>query len=254
MAIDLEFLKEMYFELDQPVPYALNNQIIRINPIILKDSVPFMNSIEVLTLDKNSIPSPEIIQMSYLDFIINILFNKNKNNANRLAVILKYCLNMESVKYGMNEKGKYFLFNEDNNIKITNKQFEDIRRIILYQNLINYNDDYINPELKQRMIETDFLKSKNIEPISLERKIAIITSHCGISKQDQIQMTLRSHSLLFKEVCEEVEYTTFAPLCALNGKVKDIEHWIHKKKKNKFDGYITSVSSFAKSAGIGEIK
>ena len=70
--------------------------------------------------------------------------------------------------------------------------------------LANFNDDYINPDLKKSMNEQDELKFKNIEIPSLERKIAIISSHTGILPKEQFDMTLRSHSLLFKEVASEV--------------------------------------------------
>ena len=62
-------------------------------------------------------------------------------------------------------------------------------------------------------------------------------------------MTYRSHDLLFNEVCGEVNFTTFAPVVVFGGKGKEIEDWIFKKKKGKFEGEVISVSDYSKSGG-----
>lgn len=250
VAIDVRFLTDTYFTFDKDVPYDLKcGKTIQIKPIKVIDSLLFFNSVGVISQDKNSIPDPKIIQMSYLDFIINILLQVDANNGNRLAVILKYCLGINVPKFGLDEKGKHFLVDTDVEIKITPKEFEDIRRIILYQNIYGFDDEYINPELKQAMMETDALRHRGIDMPDLERKIAIITAHCGISKQEQINMTLRSHNALFSEVCGEVEFETTRAIALFAGKGKEMEHWIYKKKKNKLDGYITSVGEYQKMIG-----
>ena len=60
-------------------------------------------------------------------------------------------------------------------------------------------------------------------------------------------MTLRAHSLLFEEVCGEVEFLTARAICMYAG--EKVDHWIFKQKKNKFDKYITSVEDYNKSMG-----
>ena len=104
------------------------------------------------------------------------------------------------------------------------------------------------------MIEVDELKNKNLEMPSLERRMAIITSHCGISKKEQLSMTFRSHSILFQEINNEVEYMCTKPLAIYANKSEEIQ-WIFKKKKDKFSDYITSVEDYNKSmGGDGSIK
>ena len=250
VAINIQFLTDAYFTFDKDVPYELKcGKIVWIKPIKVIDSILFFNSVGVISQDKNSIPDPKIIQMSYLDFIINILLQVDTNNGNRLAVILKYCLGIQEPKFGKDERGKYFLVDTDNDIKIMAKEFEDIRRIILYQNIFGFDDEYMNPELKQAMMETDALRHRGIDMPDLERKFAIITAHCGISKREQIDMTLRSHNALFNEVCGEVEFETTRAIAMFAGKGKEMEHWIYKKKKNKLDGYVTSIGEYQKMIG-----
>ena len=250
MEIDIDFLTSAYFIFDEPVPYDLGRgKQIYIYPITLRQSEFFMKAVSILLIDKNSIPKPEIIQMSYFDFIFKILFVQDKNNANRLATILKYCLHIDEPKFGKNEKGKIYLVDESTDITINHQQFQDIKKIILYQNIYKYDDSYINPEAKAAMNQVDMLKNAKYEPLSLERKLGIISAHTGISKKEQLEMTLRSHTVLFEEVCGEVEFMSSWPIVLYNGNADKAERWIYKTKKNRFDDYFITDKEYNKQMG-----
>ena len=247
VAIDLNFYERFYFYFDKPVEYTIAGKIIKIYPISVEDSEIFLSSISVINVDKNSSDSVEIIKMPYLSFIYKILF-KDYNNKMRLLNLVKYCLQSDIVDIGFEDKTKPFL-KLSNGIKITAKDFDEIRRIILYQNLIHYDDEYVDPEMKKMMAEMDAVKNSGLEIPSLERRIAIITAHCGLSKQEQLKMTYRSHSLLFEEVYGEVEFETTRPIALYAGQGNNIEHWIYRKKKDKYAEYMVSMDSYAKSMG-----
>lgn len=252
MAIDIAVLERGYFYFDKPVPYKLSDTTyININPISVYDSEVFLSSCDILQIDKNAFNSVDIIQMTYLDFLFKIMFQLENSEImfDKFQNILKLCLGIENWKIKINEKQKVSIMTMDQHFEITGKQFDDIKRIILYQNIAHYDDSYIDPDLKKAMADVDMLKSKNIDVPNLERKIAIITAHCGISKQELMKYTIRSLRLLFEECVGEVEFTTLRPIMLYAGKAKDIEHWVYKKKKDKFDGYITSVESYNKSMG-----
>lgn len=248
-ALNIDLYKKAYFYFDKPVEYQLkDNTIIYIYPINVQDSEIFLSSMSVISIDKNASDSVDIIQMSYLDFIYKVLF-QDEMNVSRFVNILKYCLHMNKPMIGYDEKNKLYLDDSELGVKIEYKDFENIRRIILYQNIIRYDDEYINPEIKKMMSEVDAVRNAGIEPPSIERKMAIITAHCGISKQEQMAMTYRSHCLLFEEVYGEVEFTTTRPIMLYAGKSGDIDHWIYKKKKDKYDGYMVDVGEYSKSIG-----
>lgn len=258
MAIDVNLLERAYFYFDKPVQYKIDNEYtVDILPISLLDYEVFTSSVDVLQIDKNSLNSVEIIQMSYLDFLFKILLVTDESNLllDKMINLMRLCLGWTKWVPKIDEKKKSSLFNTETGCVINGKQFEDIRRIILYQNILSYDDSYIDPDLKKSMAEMDRLKALNIEAPSLERKIAIITAHCGLSKSEQLKMTIRSHQLLFNECCGEVEFSTTRPIALYAGKAKEIDHWIYKRKKDKFDGYITSVESYNKSmGGDGSVK
>ena len=252
MAIDIEVLEKGYFYFDKPVPYKLSDTThIDITPISVYDSEVFLSSCDILQIDKNALNSVEIIQMSYLDFLLKVMLPTDKSGLllDKLSNIFRLCLGMKTWKLKVKEKQKLSIVAPDDSFEITGKQFDDIKRIILYQNVPHYDDSYIDPDLKKMMDEVDRLKSQGISAPNLERRMAIITAHCGVNKQTLMQYTMRSLQLLFEECAGEVEFTTLRPIMLYAGKAKELEHWIYKKKKDRLDGYITSVESYNKSMG-----
>lgn len=252
MVIDIEVLEKGYFYFDKPVPYKLSEKThVDIMPISVYDSEVFLSSCDILQIDKNALNSVEIIQMSYLDFLLKVMLPTDQAGLmlDKFRNILKLCLGMPDWKIKMDKKRRISILAADDSFEITGKQFDDIKRIILYQNVPHYDDTYIDPDLKKMMGEVDRLKSQGISTPNLERRMAIITAHCGIDKRTLMQYTMRSLQLLFEECAGEVEFTTLRPMMLYAGKAKEIEHWIYKKKKDRLDGYVTSVESYNKSMG-----
>jgi hypothetical protein len=245
--VDIEYLKTRYFYLDEPVKYKLKDNEINIYPIQLKDSEFFLSSVGILTVDKNSNSSIEIIQMSYLKFIVVILF-QDEVNIQKLLNILILCLKLKKPQI-ITEDEKFYIIDKELGIKINQKEFDDIKRIILYQNFPGYDDEYIDPNFKKNMDEKDQLRNKGLISPNLERKIAIITSHTGLSKKEQLDMTYRSHSILFAEVYEEIKYNVIMPIAIYSGQADKFDNWIFKKKKGKFDDYVVNVDEYKKSMG-----
>lgn len=249
MAIDIDLLSRAYFCFDEPVKYTLKDKnTIYIHPFSVKNSELFLSSVDVFTIDKNAMPSVEIIQMSYLDFILEMALS-NKSVMERFLFIMLNALQVKELVKHEDSNGKSFLSVPELEAKITAQDFDDIKRIILYQNIVGYDDSYVNPEIKQAMEAYDSATNRNIVPPTLERKIAIITAHCGISKKEQMDMTMRSHSLLFQEVVGEVEFTTSRAVALFSGEGSKIEHWIYPKKKDKYGKYFTDVDTYSDSMG-----
>ena len=79
-----------YFYFDLPIPFQLRNNVtIEIKPVSLLDSELFLNSVDILRIDKNSLPSVEIIQMSYLEFLMRIVFPNDLSLLSSLARLLE---------------------------------------------------------------------------------------------------------------------------------------------------------------------
>jgi hypothetical protein len=253
VSVNIDLLKTAYFPFDKAVPYKAGDKIIEIKPVKLIDSALYSASEPILKMDKNSINDVKIIQMSYLQFISDVLIPSDAIYATSLGTILLLCLGMTNPILQRDDKGKPYL--QDGDIVIKPNHFEEIMRIILYQNDARYDDEYINPDLKKAMQDMDKLKAKGKEPPNLERRMAIVTAHTGVPKKDLLEMTLRSFDALFSEVVGEVEFLTTRALILHSGQAEKADHWIFPKKKDKFEGYITDVGDYSKSmGGDGKVK
>ena len=250
VSVDINVLQEIYFAHDKPVPHQLRDgNTLNILPVCVQDFAVFYHSVGILKIDKNALNKVEYIQMKYLQFLFEVMFPQDKFYIQQFINIINLCLDLKKAMINADEHGKVYIYDEEKQIKIDAKDFDEISRIIMYQNFYRYDDSYVNPDVQRAMREVDELKGKAYEEISLERKEAIITAHTGISKKDLEEMTYRSFSMLFDEVCGEVEFTTTREIALFAGKGDEIEHWIYKKKKNKMDGYFVATEQYAKSMG-----
>lgn len=256
--IDLDFLERTYFWFDKPVKYLLKGDVeVTITPVSVEDSEMFVSWIDIINIDKNALSNPLYISMSYLEFLVSAFFSAQGEELRKLSItkfvnILKLCLGFDGrIDIKLNERQKPTIVYGD--IVITAKEFEDIRRIILYQNLLDFDDSYVNPDVKQAVDEVNEMKNKGIESPTLERKMAIITAHTGLSKKVQMEMTFRSHSVLFREVYGEVEYTSARTGIMVGNmfakKKIDMDDWIYKKKKNKYEDYFVTQDEYSNSMG-----
>lgn len=245
MSVDIELLKLAYFALDEPVPYKLKTgQEILIKPIMVKDSMLFMASVDVLKIDKNSLGSVEAIQASYLKFLQKMIFPSNDIMVQKFLNILDLCLELKGI-YLCNDEMERTFIQTESGIVISAKEFDDITKIILYQNLPDYDDKYINPDIKKSMQEVDRLKNKDYESPDLERQMGIIESHTGILKEQLLKKTWRSFQILFREVCGEIEFYTTRLAAIAVGAGDKVDHYIFKKRKDKFDGYFVDMDKFS---------
>ena len=246
--LNIPFLQRAYFTFDKAVPYKVGDVELQIKPILLTESDIFLASIDILQHDKNSSPNPEVISMSYLEYMVRIISVSDELFVDKLSNILFYCLGIIAWHFELNEHKKIVLCDDTHYVQITAKKFDEIRRIILYQNILHYDDAYVNPEFKKMMDEVDAVKSFGKEFPTLERKISIITAHTGLTKEQQKSMTFREHQGVFEEVNGEVDFLATRALSLRYG-AKDAEHWIYRNKKEKYDGYITSMGKYKKSFG-----
>ena len=147
--LDIEYLKRQYFTFDKPIPF----KSFYIYPVMLEEYYDFMYSHDILDIDKDSIPDKKIIKMTYLEFLINIL-QESEAVQIKLSNILNICLkiDLDTVEVKIKED-KMFINGEE----IDSKDFDILRKIILYQNIPSYDDKYIDPDIKNYRRDTIIL-------------------------------------------------------------------------------------------------
>lgn len=209
--VDIELLSRLYFANGYDVPYKLKNgKEILIKPILVKDYEIYNYCKNILDINKNEINDINIIQMSYLEFLIEIIFKENAEYINHLCNIIRLCLDEQylSFGYGQNNKLNLFICNEDKTIKhsITSKEFDDIKKIILYQNDCHYNDRYVSPDVRQAYEEYCRLKYKDVNAPSLEKMKAFVIGKNGYKLEDVNNMTYRMFYLVYHSCVDSEIY------------------------------------------------
>lgn len=249
MKVDIEQLERKYFCKNKPVDFKLRcGEIINIYPILVDDWDIFEECYDILTFPKNEIPSAEIISMSYMDFMIQVLFKEDINQI-KLSNIFKICLKEENVRFGFEKDKIILIICDDNDIikfKIYSKDFDEIKRIILYQNIVGYDDTELSKDIKNLINEYWKTKNGNIEPLTLEKKMVFLGNELGMLNKDIMKMTYREFSNRFNMAAERMDYE-INKTAEMSGNVKfdkKIEHLIYKHKKNKLEEYFVNKDEF----------
>ncbi len=227
-------------------PYLLFNKSIKYNehitlyPVIMNDILTFQILIQSITLRKNSIfKDKKIIKMSYLDFLFYCLGNKEIEKTYKIAGLSQYyfyaiqllqlCCKDAEIK--LNEQtGKIYINSE----LITSQIFDDIRRIIIIQNGVDFNiDEFMNQDTEKRLLQIK--KDMNKDEISLEDYIDSLIIALNTTEERIMNMTIRKFWRYIKRY-KLYESYTIAKTGECSGMVKfkePIKYWMNSLDENK---------------------
>lgn len=261
MSIDKETLAQMYFSNDVPCPLKLKcGYTLHITPVKVKDWAIFSNSLSIITINKNRIDNVEILSKSYLDFLFGIIngiydIGLNSDCSYLLAYVLFYSLGVDYHKIVKDENGRSVLClcKEDGTIyaTITSKEFDDLKEIILFQNLIDYDDRYIDPDVEQLRNDYYRIKYRDRKTPTFEEKRTYVMAKCGFTAEQINDMTYRAFSQIYQHAIDDV---LFIGEKIIQGSYKykvdkDVTHPLYTKKKDEYEELFTNAETLA-SKGI----
>lgn len=267
--VKIQDFVEKYATLNKPIPYKdLNIYLVKMN-----DVYDFLENYDILTIDKNSINDIQIIQMNYLQFTFSLivdseiyrdkflkmmkvccgvkksieLYNKNYNYGELMTlqdndgVILFF--NGWNLCFSIKENDKISLIIND--VEISPKEFEEIRRLIMYLNIADYDDSYIDPDVREIMEDMNRIKNKSYSPPTIEKQMSVITSETGMSKSKLLEMTYREFTLLFNTTINKIDYQINRRADLQNKEFRQsVPHWIYEQSNNRLDGILINRDGF----------
>lgn len=222
--------------------------ILYINPVTMDKYFEFFYSVQCLMIEKNKISDVKILSMSYLDFLFYMINNDKDGNtyAEMLYEILNLTLGVEDsdLRYLYDNDGRVKLIIK--NIEYNKKDFDNIKRIICYQNMPNFDDEYINPELKEAIEEAENLKNEVKGTITLEDQIISVSISSPYKTEDIYKMTIRKFIKTLQKVDSKLHYQIYktGEISGMVSFKEEILHWMYTKD-NKFDSLI-KYNSFKK--------
>lgn len=237
--VDIKDLELRYFCNGFDVPYKVKEGgELNIKPILVKDYPYYETAKVILELPKNETDNIEVIKMSYLEFLFNII-NTNELYKSFFVKICELCFNYENIGI-IKHKNKYCiaLCDEEETVKyiITPKEFDEIIKIILNQNDAHYDGRYISPDVKELMNEYYKVKYANTHSPSLEEKKAFITSKIGIDINTINKMTYRYFDLVYSSsVNNDLYFAQKMVQCSYKYDVKeDVRHPLFEPPKDPY--------------------
>lgn len=262
---------ERYVTFGQPVQYCG----LEIKPILVKDFYQFVNAKNILNIDKNKIPDVEIIQMTYLRFLTLMIVENEDMREDFLTILaltlgLKYDSEKRNTSFKPNEvlaqqtrkNESHFYINGwdiafrikknetwlqlyvgDDMVEINDSQFDDLKNIILFQNIYDYDDMEMSDDFRRVIEEYYALKNKDIIIPTLEDRLMAVIVSSGYTLEQLYNMPLRLFDALFEYSVSKLEYQVNKLIINLaQGEIKgfNLSHWVYKTKKDKYSEVFTN--------------
>lgn len=258
MVYNLEYYQRKYFAKDLPIPYKLKcGYELTLYPILVNQWDLFEECLDIVLIDKNSINDANIISMSYLEFLKEIRFNIKEelqpnytfgdNELNKFKQFFSICTKEDYVfiektkdKYNVivgekDEQGDLIL-----KATITNKEFQEISKIILFQNIKNYDDRKLDTEVQKIYNDYISLKQQDIHQPTFEEKLDYVLGITGYNIDELMNMTYRRFDGIFDSMVNRDEYIA-NKIIEASEKFKCDKtsiYFLYQKKKDKYADFI----------------
>ena len=184
-----------------------------------------------------------------ISMIQNIEDEIKKNEAMAQYVEkIEYCdceneekIKREPVIQYSREKGNQYL--SVKGIKINSEEYDLLRNIVLYYNIPDYDDEYIDPELKKDLEEVARLKNpNNVQPSLEKQKSCIVSAGVAYTYESLNDLSIRKLVLLLRTIDARLHYFAYrqAEASGFVSFKNELTHWIYgAEKNNKFEDIMT---------------
>ena len=228
---------------DTLFPYLIYNKEIKYNehitlyPIKMRDIITFQQYQMALTLRKDAIfQDKQIIKMGYLEFIKYACRNDElakKYNMPLLPFYYDFIIGMLQLTCGEDVEIKYNTSTLDfsiNDFLITDEVFDDLRKIIIIQNDIDFDiDEFMNIDTVKALEKArEFEAKKNKEKADIEDYIDSIIIGLKVTEDYVSNLTIRKFWRYIKRINKHEEYEAcrFGQMSGMVTFKEPLQHWM----------------------------
>lgn len=147
---------------------------------------------------------------NYYNKIQAILDSEEKTDEERADALFKMRV---CPKCGKPMRGVFSIKEQDNkkslsvyDIEIMPKEFDEIKEIVCYQNMPDYNDDYIDPKLKAELEAKAKLENPNAVSPTLEKQLICISISSPYTIDMLKEITIRKMVLMLRTIDAKAHY------------------------------------------------
>jgi len=211
----VEIKKELLYPFlifDKPIRYKEN---ITFNPVKMKNIIEFQQSSLSITFPKDSIVTEkQLIKMSYFDFIKYAHENKElaeKYDSPLLPYYWTWALSLirltldENIELKYNQQNLSIFINDE---EISSEIFDDIRKIIILQNDIDYDvDEFMNKDTIQALEKArEFEMKKRKEKSDIEDYIDSMVVGLKVTEEYISNLSIRKFWRYIKRLNKHEDY------------------------------------------------
>ena len=213
------------------------NEFITLHPIKMKDIIAFQQYQIALTLRKDAIfQDKQIIKMGYLEFIKYACRNDElaqKYNMPLLPFYYDFIIGVLQLTCGEDVEIKYNTSTLDfsiNDFLVTDEVFDDLRKIIIIQNDIDFDiDEFMNIDTVKALEKArEFEAKKNKEKADIEDYIDSLIIGMKVTEEYVSNLTIRKFWRYIKRINKHEEYEACRS-GQMSGMVtfkEPIQHWM----------------------------
>lgn len=230
-----------YLIYNKPIKY---DEYITLHPVTMNDIITFQILTKSITLRKNSIfRNKKIIKMTYLDFLLYAFNNIELEKEYEISELSQYYiyaiqllqLCCKDSKVEINQDNGQIVINGE---IVTPEIFDDLRRIIIIQNDIDFDiDEFLNYDTEQALNKARKDNEKNNSNVSIEDYIDSLIIAMNTTEERVMNMTIRKFWRYIKRYQLHENYT-IAKTGECSGMVtfkEPIQHWmISLEVKDKY--------------------
>lgn len=224
-----------------------------LQPILIKDYEDFIKTLVVLKTEKNELGQPEFVRMSELEFLVTMCaYDKRFYDGFLILMNLVSNLNEEDIIFDTNEDGKIVL--KIKNVIYDKNDYLNIKRIICYQNLYEYDDEYFDPTFKKAIEDSLRLMSKNSIDIPFGSQKSAVSILTGLTDKEINHMPIIKFYDIYNKSLALVDYKLAKASELMGNKFKQpIEHWLYQDRESRIRRMITTQDDL-NSFGLGSIE
>lgn len=263
----LIYEKELTF--DEPIKYECSQGVLDIYPIMMKNYVDFNLCSGCLLLDQYNDEEAKdnlaIYQMSYMEYLLDRASRHPEELLNtQITKLLSLCFNIDffegdnQIMVYQGEKNHVLMgFDiDDYSVRISSKDFDNIKQIICLQNDIDLTLFTLDPRVRIELNKTLRLKNKEGEDGSLEDKIISLSLVTGFTLDEINKLSIkkfrrfleRANLLMNYKMGTQAMYSGFVQF----DESSKPPHWL-SKIDNDVTKNVTDYDKFANANGIAKV-
>lgn len=255
-----------YYTFDLPLPYKK----LLLHPVKIRDFMEFATFSNVLMFEKNSIKDPEMaikaISMTYLEYVWFLAKQEPMIIKGYLDGLLRLVLNVRENKdfridYGILKDGSNRPFFKIEGEIYDSSDFDELRKLIAEQNMIELPDETIQKDVREKMEEVKKFKEKinKSKVASFEEQLLSISLFSGWTLEEVYNMTYRKFVMSIRRA-NHIIMSNIYLTASMSGMVtfKDksvLRSWlVDLSEKDKFEGTMINTESVENKLNFNEAK